>query len=89
MAEKFPEGFSHAICQALALPLAKPGMSWANIMRSVYTLATAAAEMTVIAHMNSHQERLLAIMGGKPAAISIIEMEPEDFDYKDNLHDSM
>ena len=56
-------------------------------MRSVYTLAAVGAEMTAIAHlMNSRWEQLLTIMGGVLAAILIMEVEPEDFDFEGNLH---
>ena len=82
----FPPGFPCAIHQALALPLAKPGMSQADIMRSAYMLVAAGAEMTAIAClMNSHWERLLAVMGGMQAAIPIVEIVPEDFDFDGNL----
>ena len=37
-AEVFLPDFPHATRQALALPLAEPGMSWADITRHVYTL---------------------------------------------------
>ena len=89
-AKAFPPGFPHAIHQALALPLAKPGMSWADIMRSVYTLAAVGVEMTVIAClMNLCWEQLLTIMGGAPAAIPIVEVEPEDFDFEGNLNSEL
>ena len=53
--EAFPPDFPCAICQALALPLAEPGMSRANIMRSVYTLVAVGVEAMVIVHlMNLH-----------------------------------
>ena len=56
-------------------------------MRSVYTLAAAGAEVTVIVHlMCLHQDQLLAIMGGTPETIPIVEVEPEDFDFKRNLN---
>ena len=86
-AEVFPSGFPHAICQALALPLAKPGMSRADIIRSVNTLAAAGAEVTaIVCLMNSRREQLLALMGGALEAILIVEVEPEDFDFEGNLH---
>ena len=85
-AKAFPPDFPHAICQALAIPLAKPGMLRANITRSVYTLIAAGAEVIVIAHlMNSCLEQLLAITGGAPEAIPIVEVEPEEFDFNGNL----
>ena len=87
-AEEFPQGFPCAIHQVLALPLAEPGMSWADTMRSVYTLMAATAEMIlIVCSMNLHHGRLLAIMDGVPAAIPIVEVEPEDFDFKGNTHD--
>ena len=56
-------------------------------MSHVYTLAAAGAEVTVIARlMNSQCERLLTIMDGEPGAIPIMEVEPEEFDLKGNLH---
>ena len=84
--EEFPPGFPCAIHQALALPLAEPGMSRADITRSAYTLVAAGAEMTVIVClMNLHQEQLLTLMGGMPEAIPIVEVDPEDFNFKGNL----
>ena len=86
-AEVFPADFPHAIHQALALPLAEPRMSQADITRSVYTLVAAGAEMTVIVHlMRLHWARLLAVMDGEPVAILIMEVEPEEFDFNGNLH---
>ena len=85
--ETFPPNFPYAICQALALPLAEPGMSRVYIMRSVYTVAAAGVEvMVIVCLMNSQQERLLTIMGGVPVAILIAEVEPEDFDFEGNLN---
>ena len=85
--EAFPPNFPCAIHQALSLPLAKPGTSQADIVRSVYMLAAAGVEVIVIAHlMNSCWERLLAIMGGMPGAILTMEVEPEDFDFEGNLN---
>ena len=82
----YPPSFPCAICQALALPLAEPGMSRANIIRSVNTLAAAGAEATVIVRlMNLHWERLLTLMGGAPEAILIVEVDPEDFNFNGNL----
>ena len=79
-------GFPHAIRQALALPLAKPGMSRANIIRSVNTLVAVGVEVTAIVHlMNSCWEWLLTLLGGAPEAILIVEVEPEDFDFEGNL----
>ena len=49
--EVFPPNFPCAICQALALPLAKPGMLRADITRPVYTLVAAGAEVMAIAHL--------------------------------------
>ena len=85
-AEAFPPGFPCAIRQALALPLAEPGMSQANIMRSAYTPVAVGAEMTVIACLtNLHRERLLAVMGGVWEVIPITEVTPEDFNFNGNL----
>ena len=56
IAEVFPPDFPHAMRQALALPLAEPGMSQANITRYAYTLAAAGAEVMRIARlMNSRR----------------------------------
>ena len=86
-AEVFLPNFPHATHQALALPLAEPGMSWANIMRHVYTLAAAGAEVTRIAClMNLRRARMLKLLGGEPAAIPIVEVEPEEFDFEGNLN---
>ena len=85
--EPFPPDFPHAIHQALALPLAKPGMLWANIMRSVYMLAAVGAEVIATAClMNLCQERLLTITGGTLEAIPTVEVELEDFDFEGNPH---
>ena len=85
-AEVFPPDFPHATCQALALPLAEPGMSRANITRHVYTLVAAGAEMTRIARlMNLRCARMLELLGGEPAVIPAVEVEPEEFDFKGNL----
>ena len=82
----YPASFPCAIHQALALPLAEPGMLRANIIRSVNTLAAVGAEVTVIVHlMNLCQEWLLALMGGAPEAIPIVEVDPEDFNFNGNL----
>ena len=73
--------------QALALPLAEPGMSQANIMRHAYTLVAAGAEMTRIARlMNLRRARMLKLLGGEPVAIPIMEVEPEEFDFEGNLN---
>ena len=86
-AKVFLSDFPLAIHQASALPLAKPGMSQADTMRSVYTLAAAGVEVIAIAHlMNLHQERLLTILGGVLKVIPTVEVEPEDFDFKGNLN---
>ena len=87
-AEEFLHDFPHAIRQALALPLAKPGMLQADIMRSVYTLTAAGVEMSLTVHsMNLQHNHLLAITGGVPVAIPIVEVELEDFDFEGNTHD--
>ena len=87
-AEVFPPDFPHATRQALALPLAKPtGMSRADITRHAYTLVAAGAEMMRIAHLtNLWRARMLELLGGEPAAILIVEVEPEDFDFEGNLN---
>ena len=86
-AEVFPPNFPHATRQALALPLAKPGMSQADITRHGYTLAAAGVEVTRIAHsMNLRRARMLNLLGGEPAAIPIVEVEPEEFDFEGNLN---
>ena len=85
--EVFPPNFPHAMCQALALPLATPGMSWADIMRHAYTLVAAGAEMTRIAClMNLRRARMLELLGGELVAIPIMEVEPEEFDFEGNLN---
>ena len=85
-AEVFPPDFPHATRQALALPLAAPGMSRADIMRHVYTLVAAGAEMTRIARlMNLRRARMLELLGGEPEAIPIVEVTLEDFDFEGNL----
>ena len=82
----FLPNFLHATCQALALPLAERGMSWADIMRHVYTLVAAGAEMMRIAHlMNLWCARMLELLDGEPVAILIVEVEPEGFDFEGNL----
>ena len=86
-AKVFPPDFPHAIRQALALPLAEPGMSWANSMRSVYTLIAAGVEMLAIVHlMCLHRTRLLEVADGELAAILTVKMEPEEFNFDGNLH---
>ena len=86
-AEVFLPNFPHAMCQALALPLAKPGMSWANIMRHAYTLAAAGAEVMRIARlMNLWHTRMLKLLGGEREVIPIVEVEPEEFDFEGNLN---
>ena len=85
--EVFLPDFPHATRQALALPLAKPRMSRADIMRHAYTLAAAGVEVTRIARlMNLWRARMLKLLGGEPAAIPIMEVEPEEFDFEGNLN---
>ena len=85
-AKVFPPDFPHATCQVLVLPLAKPRMSRANITRYAYTLAAAGAEVMRIARlMYSQHTRMLELLGGEPAAILIVEVEPEEFDFDGNL----
>ena len=84
--EVFLPDFPHATRQALALPLVTPGMSWADITRHAYTLVAAGVEMTRIAHlMNLRRARMLALLGGEPEAIPIVEVAPEDFNFEGNL----
>ena len=89
VAKVFPQDFPCAICQALAMPLAEPGMSQADIMRSVFTLATVGGEVLAIAHlMNSCCKWLLAIMGGVPGATPMVQIEPEEFNFDGNPHNN-
>ena len=86
-AEVFPPNFPHATRQALALPLAEPGMSQANITRYAYTLAAVGAEVTRIARlMNSQCTRVLKLLGGELAATPIVEVKPEEFNVDGNLN---
>ena len=85
-AEVFLPDFPHATRQALALPLVVPGMSQADITRHAYTLVAAGGEMMRIARlMNLRRARMLALLGGEPEAIPIVELTPEDFDFEGNL----
>ena len=85
-AKVYPLDFPHAIHQALALPLAKPGISRADIIRSVNTLAAAGAEaMVIVRLMNLRQEQLLALMCGMPEAIPTMEVNIEDFNFNGSL----
>ena len=62
-------------------------MSQADITRHAYTLVAAGAEMTRIARlMNLRCTRMLELLGGEPAAIPIVEVEPEEFDFEGNLN---
>ena len=89
-AEVFLPNFPHATHQALALPLAEPGMPQADIMRHAYTLAAAGVEVTRIAHlMNLQHARMLDLLGGEPAAIPIMEVEPEEFNFEGNLNSKL
>ena len=82
----FPPDFPHATRQALALPLAEPGMSRADITRHAYTLVAAGAEMTRIARLtNLQRTRMLELLGGEPVVIPTVEVEPEEFDFEGNL----
>ena len=86
-AKFFLPDFPHATRQALALPLVEHGMSQADIMRHAYTLVAAGAEMTRIARlMNLWHARMLELLGGKPEAIPIVEVEQEEFDFEGNLN---
>ena len=58
----FPPDFPHATHQALVLPLAKPGMSQADITRHVYMLAAAGVEVTrIVRLMNLRCARMLEL----------------------------
>ena len=49
-------------------------------------LAAVGAEVPRIARlMNLQHARMLELLGGKPAAIPIMEVEPEEFDFEGNL----
>ena len=86
-AKVFPPDFPHAMRQALVLPLVEPRMSRADIMRHVYTLVAAGVEMMRIARlMNLQCARMLELLGGEPAAIPIVEVEPEEFNFEGNLN---
>ena len=85
-AKVFPPNFPYATRQALVLPLAKPGISRADIMRHVYTLAAAGAKVMRISRlMNLWCARMFELLGGEPAAIPIVEVEPEEFNFDGNL----
>ena len=50
-------------------------------------LAAAGAEVTRIScSMNLRCTRMLKLLGGEPAAIPIVEGEPEEFDFEGNLN---
>ena len=56
-------------------------------MRHAYTLVAVGAEVTRIAClMNLQCARMLELLGGEPEAILIVEVEPEEFDFKGNLN---
>ena len=85
-AKVFPPNFPHAMCQALALPLAKPGMSQADITRHAYTLAAVGAEVMRIAHlMNLRHTKMLELLDGEREVIPIVAVEPEEFNFDGNL----
>ena len=89
-AEVFPPDFPHATHQALALPLTKPRMLWADIMRHVHTLAAAGAEvMRIACLMNLWHTRMLELLGGELVVTPIVEVEPEDFDFEGNLNSKL
>ena len=86
-AKTFLPSFPCTICQALALPLAKPGMLRVDITRSVYTFVAVGVEAMAIAHlMNLRWDHLLTIADGAPEAIPIVEVDPEDFNFEGNLN---
>ena len=69
------------------MPLAEPGMSWADITRYVYTLAAVGAQVTRIARlMNLWCARMLELLDGELAVTPIVDVEPEEFDFKGNLN---
>ena len=43
--------------------------------------------MRIACLMNSCYKQLLALMGGEWEAIPIVVVEPEEFNFKGNLHD--
>ena len=89
-AKVFLPDFPHVTCQALVLPLAEPGMLQADIMRHAYTLAAVGAEVTrIVRLMNLQCARMLELLGGEPAAIPIVEVEPEEFDFEGNLNSEL
>ena len=84
--EVFLPNFPHAMRQALALPLAEPGMSRANITRHVYTLAAAGVEvMRIACLMNLQCARMLELLDGKQEVILIVAVKPEEFNFERNL----
>ena len=86
----FPPNFPHAMRQPLVLPLVKPGILQANIMRHACTLAAVGAEvMRITCLMNSWCARMLELLGGKLAAIMIMEVEPKEFDFDGNLDNEL
>ena len=65
-------------------------MSRADIMRHAYTLVAAGAEVTRIAClMNLRCARMLELLGGEPAVIPIVDVEPEEFDFEGNLNSEL
>ena len=59
----------------------------ADIMRHAYTLVAAGAEMTrITCLMNLRCARMLELLGGELAAIPIVEVEPEEFNFEGNLN---
>ena len=48
-------------------------------------VAVGAEVMRIVHLMNSWHARMLKLLGGKPAAIPIVEVKPEDFDVDRNL----
>ena len=82
----FPPNFPHATRQALALPLAKPGMLRADITRHAYTLAAAGVEvMRIACLMNLRRARMLELLGGEWEVILIVVVEPEELNFDGNL----
>ena len=59
-------------------------------MRHAYMLVAVGAEVTRIARlMNLRRTRMLKLLGGEPAVIPIMEVEPEEFDFEGNLNSEL
>ena len=72
------------------MPLAKPGMLWADITRSVFMFTAAGGEIIVIVQLMSLCHKWpLVITGGMPEVTPIIQVELKDFDFDGNHHDDV